>query len=381
VVGEGAVARGLVWLAAAVLAGVVASPGSAQFVTLDDGGLHVLDDATFAADTVLVHDAADGATTSVLVTTGAEVLRIRANDASEVAFEDGAVSFLVAANRGRIAMSGGVSSQLIVVDDAFAHVSGGTLLDRITMSGRPHLLVTGGHLGWFGASGGLLEIRGGSVGNVNAGHATVRVLGGELRELTQLQGFADLELLGGTMAEPVRGYLNRGTVAAIGTGFAIDGVPAPFGERPLTDLVRLTGTLVLGAPLDVVLQSMPNTVLALRAPTPVIVKPRGGGPIRAGSPARVFGALLGSESFDAAQVDGGTVTLGHAHAQPTHDLSDPAVFARHLSDPNRDGRTDLVAHFRADETGLSPGDTSACLVGEGAGGAVFAGCADVEVVE
>jgi len=83
-------------------------------------------------------------------------------------------------------------------------------------------------------------------------------------------------------------------------------------------------------------------------------------------------AILGSETFDAAEVDVTTLTFGPAGASPTH--------GGHLEDVNSDGFTDLVSHYRQKETGLAQGDMQACINGQTNGGEPIFGCDSVFIV-
>jgi hypothetical protein len=87
---------------------------------------------------------------------------------------------------------------------------------------------------------------------------------------------------------------------------------------------------------------------------------------------RIPVALLGSESFDVADADPGTLAFGPGGAAP----------ARHprLGDVNRDGFVDLISHYRTEEAGLAPGDTEACLEGATFAGMPFRGCDHVRTV-
>jgi hypothetical protein len=91
-------------------------------------------------------------------------------------------------------------------------------------------------------------------------------------------------------------------------------------------------------------------------------------------------AILGWDDFNVADVDGVTLAFGPDGTAPAHDLSDPAEFADHLEDADGDGFTDLMAHFRTDETGILFGDTEACLSGETLDGEPFEGCDSVRTV-
>ena len=82
-------------------------------------------------------------------------------------------------------------------------------------------------------------------------------------------------------------------------------------------------------------------------------------------------AILGSDAFDVTEVDVITLEFGPAGATPAHD--------GHLEDVNGDGFTDLVSHYVQKETGLSSGDTEACITGETLDGAPIFGCDSVRV--
>lgn len=100
-------------------------------------------------------------------------------------------------------------------------------------------------------------------------------------------------------------------------------------------------------------------------------------------------AILGSDTFDVTTVNVSTLKFGPNDAMPAHNLTDPDVYADHLvqpypSDPldpnstlwtaNEDDYVDLVMHFRQKDTGLSPGDTVACLNGTIVDGPSFTAC-------
>ncbi|UCE84803.1 MAG: hypothetical protein JSU66_10620 [Deltaproteobacteria bacterium] len=85
-------------------------------------------------------------------------------------------------------------------------------------------------------------------------------------------------------------------------------------------------------------------------------------------------AVLGSASFDVADVDAITLAFGPDAAPPKHDLSDPVELAHHLRDVNGDGRTDLISHHSTRDTGIVRGQTHACLSGRTWSGMPFHGC-------
>jgi hypothetical protein len=82
-------------------------------------------------------------------------------------------------------------------------------------------------------------------------------------------------------------------------------------------------------------------------------------------------AILGSDTFDVFEVNVATMAFGPAGtigAAPTHDEGG------HLTDVNDDGYTDLLSHYRPMETGISTGDTEACVMGETFSGMPFEAC-------
>jgi hypothetical protein len=78
-------------------------------------------------------------------------------------------------------------------------------------------------------------------------------------------------------------------------------------------------------------------------------------------------AILGSDAFDALDVDVTTLAFGPARAAPAH------ARRGHLEDVNADGVMDLVSHYRADETGISAGDEEVYVRGVTLDGRPIAG--------
>jgi hypothetical protein len=79
-------------------------------------------------------------------------------------------------------------------------------------------------------------------------------------------------------------------------------------------------------------------------------------------------AVLGSGTFDVADVDATTLAFGPEGARLAHQNGP------HPKDANHDGFTDLLVHFRTEETGIALGDGEACVTGETLDGLPFQGC-------
>jgi hypothetical protein len=79
-------------------------------------------------------------------------------------------------------------------------------------------------------------------------------------------------------------------------------------------------------------------------------------------------AIVGSDSFDVVDVDVSTLAFGPSDAPFDHS------HGPHFEDLDGSGFTDLMSHFRIEETGIAFGDMMACLSGETLDGEPFVGC-------
>jgi len=85
-------------------------------------------------------------------------------------------------------------------------------------------------------------------------------------------------------------------------------------------------------------------------------------------------AILGSATVDVADVDATTLAFGPRGAGLAH------YRGPHFEDVDGDGLTDLLGHFRIENTGIEFGDMEACVTGELLDGTPFQGCDSIRTV-
>jgi len=159
----------------------------------------------------------------------------------------------------------------------------------------------------------------------------------------------------GTFAAGVS-YAGGGWSVAVGD-FNQDGWPDLVTANPGSDEVFVL--INQGGPLPISLDIKPDSF-----PNSVNPYSRGVIPV----------AILGSDTFDVAEIDVATLQFGPAGAEPTHS------HRGHLQDVDLDGITDLVTHYRTRDTGIVCGDESATLTGETLDGQPIEGSDSINTV-
>lgn len=100
-------------------------------------------------------------------------------------------------------------------------------------------------------------------------------------------------------------------------------------------------------------------------------------PINLSSRGAIPVAILSADGFDATTVEASTVCFGDDNNPSQRDCT--AAHGGHTEDVNADGRPDLVLQFETQETGIDPGDTTACLTGKTLAGIDIQGCDTINV--
>lgn len=155
-----------------------------------------------------------------------------------------------------------------------------------------------------------------------------------------LQDDYQLDLSGWTLVAATAVSDDGQTVAGYGVG------PSGFQEAWVATLGPVTGLTVA---IDIEPRSTKNVV-------------------HVGTRKKVTVAILGSETFDVADVDADSARFGPSAASPV---------SIRLHDVNRDGSTDLSLAFRSVDTGIACGDTRANLTASTLGGTALRGSDEV----
>jgi hypothetical protein len=162
------------------------------------------------------------------------------------------------------------------------------------------------------------------------------------------------------VGDNVGGDVTGPYLAAIANGDPALGVLAQAGSDPGVGAITFNNCYLLITEENIDIDIKPGSF-----PNSINTKSKGVIPV----------AILGSAEFDVTLVDTSTLEFGPAGASPAHRAGG------HVEDVNRDGLMDLVSHYRTRETGLAPGDTEACVVGETNDGTRIRGCDSVKIVK
>jgi hypothetical protein len=222
--------------------GPCATPGAPTRVALVEGG--VINDRFEVFDTSML-DVTGGSAlllraygaSAVFLRGGTVTNTLEATDASFVSITGGSVEqFLRPMGDARVELEGGTVARILSAGWSRTEIHGGTIVDHVAASGYSTVTMRGGTVGTFLAAffAGRLALRGGSVGAELSTN-------GELVEATWSGG-----RVGGVVQAD-----GGSTITIRGSGFALDGVPQPYGPLPsqqgfVCGTKTLSGTLASG---------------------------------------------------------------------------------------------------------------------------------------
>jgi len=205
-----------------VLAGLAPQPATA--LLLNDGGTHIISDATYTGDTIYVRNAncgssldprascaSPGVPTDLSVTSGATVGQLEARDSSTIDMSGGTINtFVDSYGTSQVTISGGLVTYSASANDTSTfEISGGNLPYGIWVYGEANFTLTGGLLN--------------SLDTYGSSKATLR---------------------GGSIYVLLWSHENS-TIEVVGSGFQVDGTPVGEGPLLATSGV-LSGTLENG---------------------------------------------------------------------------------------------------------------------------------------